>query len=138
MCVQKQPILCLTILIIRVKHSSNQINSGSFHSLLPLGSLTTPTTNTTGCTTVNCVPMDLEAINATCRGTFSVSTNDNSPFCSKFIQIHRSHLYATDCTQLAPRRPSDKMLGEYQNSYTVSSIYFRDRVIYDVRGEIRK
>jgi hypothetical protein len=129
MCVQKQPILCITILIIHIKHSSNQIKSVPFHSLLPVECLPTPTTNTTGCTLGNCVPMGLEAINALGRGRFAVSTNNKSPFCSKFFQIYRSHLYATDCTQLARRRPSDK-IGECRNTYTGSSFFFFEIVYF--------
>jgi hypothetical protein len=41
---------------------------------------------TQGCTLDNCVPIGLEAINATSRGSFIVPTNYGPPFCGKFIQ----------------------------------------------------
>jgi hypothetical protein len=60
-----------------------------FYSRLTLGYAAKFTVNTTGCTLGNCVPIGLQTINATGRGSFIVPTNYEPPFCGKFIPKHR-------------------------------------------------
>jgi len=74
---------------IRVKRSGYQINFDFFHSRDELGYPTKDIVNTTGCTLDNCVPIGLETIDAAGTGNFIVPTNDDSPFCGKFFEIHR-------------------------------------------------
>jgi hypothetical protein len=74
---------------IYVKHSRYQITYDFFHSQLALGYPTKYIVNTTGCTLDNCVPIGLETMNATRRGSFIVPTNYEPPFCGKLIKKYR-------------------------------------------------
>jgi hypothetical protein len=73
---------------IQLKHSGYQITYDFFHSRLYLGYPTHNIVNTTGCTLDNCVPIGLQTINATGRGSYLVPANYESPFCGKFIQTY--------------------------------------------------
>jgi len=74
---------------IHVKHSGYQITTNCFYSRQGFGYPTKNIVNTTGCTLANCVPIGLQTINAKGKGNFIISTNYDSPFCSKFIEIYR-------------------------------------------------
>jgi hypothetical protein len=60
-----------------------------FHRQLALGYPTNLIVKTQGCTPDNCVPIGLQTINATGRGSFIVPTNYEPPFCGKFIKKYR-------------------------------------------------
>jgi len=76
-------------MVSQVKQIIFHIILDFFHSRLGLGYPATFIVNTQNCTLANCVPMGLQTINATSRGSFIVPTNYESPFCGKFIEVYR-------------------------------------------------
>ena len=79
-------------MVIHVQQSRYQITYDFFNSRLFLGYPTKFTVNTQGCTLDSCVPIGLQTINATGRGSFIVPTNYGRPFCGKFIELYGQYM----------------------------------------------